>query len=330
MANTPNVKINKINETEVELEGGITWEELKKYQAESLKYFQGAVKLPGFREGHIPENVLREKVGPMAILEDMAERALRDIYPSIIIDNKIEAIDRPNIMITKIAEGSPLGFKIKQTVLPLFDLPDYKKIAGKINKKLDDEDKGIEVTDEELNKVIEEIKKARKEQAGGDAEKITDLTDEERANVKANMQNDKELRARDKRRMAIVDGLLAETKITVPSVLIEKQMDRFMLEMKGNIESMKIKWEDYIKHLKKSESEIREGGRVDAEKRVKTELILEQLGKEAKIEADQAEIDKEVNHILEHHKNADPENVRDYVSNILRNTKVFEFLESLR
>ncbi|HEY4515098.1 MAG TPA: trigger factor [Candidatus Paceibacterota bacterium] len=320
------VKINKLNETEIEITGEITRETFEKYREESEKYLGASLNLDGFRKGHVPVSVMKERLGPMVILEEMAERALREIYPNIIMENKIEAIDRPHISITKIAEGSPLGYKIRQTILPIFDLPEYKKIAKEVNKKLDSEDKGNAVTDEELNKVVEDITKARKE---SNSEK-GDLTDEEKSNVRANMQQDKDLRARDKRRMAIVDGLLADTKIIVPSVLIEKQMDRFMNEMKGNLENMRLSWEDYLKHTKKTEAEVREGGRSDAEKRVKTELLLAELAKAEKIEPDEAELEKEVANILSQHKNADPEGVRDYVAGIMRNTKVFELLENLK
>lgn len=316
--------------------GEIAWADFEKFKSEAVAHMANHVDLPGFRKGHVPENILREKLGPMAILEEMAERAIRDIYPNIIVENKIEAIGRPNIAITKIAEGSPLGFKIRQSVLPEIKLPDYKKIAEEVNKKLEADEKvrdAKNVSEQELNDVLAEIKKAREKEAESkqNEEKsglLKELSDQEKENVRKNLEHEKALRAKDKRRIALVDAILDKTDIALPNILIERQMDRFVDEMRDNLSRMQIKLEDYLTRAKKTEAEIREGSRKDAEKRVKTQLLLETVSKAEKIDAPKEEVEQELKHILEHYKKADPESARDYVSTIIRNTKVFELLES--
>ena len=320
----------------MEIAGEITWIDFEKFKSASLAHMANHVDLPGFRKGHVPENILREKLGPMTILEEMAERAIRDIYPNIIVENKIEAIGRPNIAITKIAEGSPLGFKIRQSVLPEIKLPDYKKIAEEVNKKLEADEKvrdAKNVSEQELNDVLAEIKKAREKEAESkqNEEKsglLKELSDQEKENVRKNLEHEKALRAKDKRRIALVDAILDKTDIALPNILIERQMDRFVDEMRDNLSRMQIKLEDYLTRAKKTEAEIREGSRKDAEKRVKTQLLLETVSKAEKIDAPKEEVEQELKHILEHYKKADPESARDYVSTIIRNTKVFELLES--
>jgi len=316
--------------------GEIAWADFEKFKSEAVAHMANHVDLPGFRKGHVPENILREKLGPMTILEEMAERAIRDIYPNIIVENKIEAIGRPNIAITKIAEGSPLGFKIRQSVLPEIKLPDYKKIAEEVNKKLEADEKvrdAKNVSEQELNDVLAEIKKAREKEAESkqNEEKsglLKELSDQEKENVRKNLEHEKALRAKDKRRIALVDAILDKTDIALPNILIERQMDRFVDEMRDNLSRMQIKLEDYLTRAKKTEAEIREGSRKDAEKRVKTQLLLETVSKAEKIDAPKEEVEQELKHILEHYKKADPESARDYVSTIIRNTKVFELLES--
>ncbi|MEK7535666.1 MAG: trigger factor [Patescibacteria group bacterium] len=130
------VKITELSATEIEITGEIAWEEFEKYRPQALAHLKEHTELPGFRKGNVPENILREKLGPMKILDEMAGLALRATYPKIIAENKIEAIDRPRINVTKIAEGSPLGFKITQTVLPKIKLPDYHSIAKTISKEI--------------------------------------------------------------------------------------------------------------------------------------------------------------------------------------------------
>ena len=57
--------------------------------------------------------------------------ALSEYYPKILEENKIDAISRPEISITKLARKNPLGFKIKTATMPEMKLPDYKQIAKK-------------------------------------------------------------------------------------------------------------------------------------------------------------------------------------------------------
>ncbi|HEY4493371.1 MAG TPA: trigger factor [Candidatus Paceibacterota bacterium] len=329
-----NINVKAISPTVIEISGEISQDLFESFRPEAIGHLASSVELPGFRKGHVPENILRERLGPMAILEEMAERAIRGAYPKIIVDNKIEAIGRPAVAITKIAEDSPLGFKITQTVLPEIKLPEYKKIAIETNARIDADQKSKDaenVSEQELSDVLAEIKKAREKEASDkkedDKTEPKDLTDEEKENVRKNLEHEKKLRSKDKRRIAIVDSILEKTDIALPKVLVERHMDRFMGEMRENLTRMQVKFEDYLARTKKTEAEIRETSRTDAEKRVKTQLLLEALAKEEKIEIPEAEVEQELGHILEHYKNADPEAAHDYVLTIMRNTKVFELLE---
>jgi hypothetical protein len=109
--------------------------------------------MPGFRPGHIPEAILIQKVGEMALITDMAEHALEDAYREIVRHHEIDVVGHPQVSITKLAKDNPLGFSITVPVMPEFSLPDYKKIASGINKDKESKD----VTDAEVEAQIEEI-----------------------------------------------------------------------------------------------------------------------------------------------------------------------------
>ncbi len=127
------VNLKQLPNAEIEISGELSGEQFAAYRAPALKQLHQTVTIDGFRPGHIPENVLVAKLGKEKILLEMAELALREHYPKIITENKIAAIGRPEITITKIATDNPLGFKIKTAVEPTVKLPDYKKIAREIN-----------------------------------------------------------------------------------------------------------------------------------------------------------------------------------------------------
>ena len=161
----PKISIQKLLNSVIEIEGEIEANIFESYFAKALKKISENIELPGFRKGKAPENVLLANVKEMHILEEMAELALGEYYPKIIAGEnngeKIDAIGRPDISITKLARNNPLGFKIKVAILPEIKLSDYKKIAKKILNNVKIEEKNIIVTDEDLENTIMDIRKSR-------------------------------------------------------------------------------------------------------------------------------------------------------------------------
>lgn len=139
--------------SQVKIEGEIPYEELQKYRTKVIKSLGKNMEIDGFRKGHVPEKVVAERVGEMALVTEMAERAIAAVYPEALKALKIEAIGYPQINITKIAPENPLGFSATVAILPKITLPDYKKIAKDINK----DKASTEVTDEEVTKQINDI-----------------------------------------------------------------------------------------------------------------------------------------------------------------------------
>ena len=119
-----NIKIAKLPDSEVEVNGEIAAEKLATFRKAALEYLGQHVTIDGFRKGKVPEKMLVGKVGEMTILEEMAELAISKLYPDLLVELKIDAICRPEIALTKIAVGSYLSFKIKTAVMPEVVLPD--------------------------------------------------------------------------------------------------------------------------------------------------------------------------------------------------------------
>jgi FKBP-type peptidyl-prolyl cis-trans isomerase (trigger factor) len=91
---------------------------------------------------------------------------------------------------------------------------------------------------------------------------------------------------------------------------------------------MGIKFEEYLKHLKKTVEDLRKEFQKDAEKKAKLSLILNEIAKLEKITPDETEVEKEVSHLLSMYKEADPERARAHVESVLINEKIFQFLET--
>jgi FKBP-type peptidyl-prolyl cis-trans isomerase (trigger factor) len=344
--------IKPLEKSRVEIVGSITPEVWQKYRSEALKHINEHVTIDGFRKGMVPENVLIAKVGDIAVLEEMAEHAMSKAYIEIIIDNKIDAIGKPEIQVTKLAKDNPLEFRIVTAVVPEVKLPDYKKLAQKEVAKQNPDD--VKVTEKDLEDTIVRIRKSRASHEGHDHATMTpeehekaveaslpDLTDDFvktlgdfadvpdfKNKLSTMVAEEKRQTAIEKTRIHIADAIADGSKIDLPEIMLESELHRTESQFNADMERMGVKLEDYLKHAKKTIDEIRAEWRPHAEKKAKLQLILNAIAQKENIRPDAAEVEAEVNHIVEHYKEADREHATAYAETVLTNEKVFQFLES--
>jgi FKBP-type peptidyl-prolyl cis-trans isomerase (trigger factor) len=348
--NFSNIKAIPLPESEIEITGELSVEFIDSCRSKALKELNKKTNLPGFRSGHIPENILVKNLGEMKVLEEAAEIALGEEYHSILKKADITPIGQPIVAITKLAPGIPLEFKITTATEPIFDLPDYKKIAKESTKE-----NTVTVEEHEVEAVIQEI---RREKAHHDlhqtlghdhhdhppiedkdlaevndefARSVGEFTDliQFKEKIKENLGKEKEFRAKEKKRLEIVQNLLKVTKIPVPKVLVEAELSKMLAQFRDDVVRAGMKFEDYLTSIKKTEEDIKNDWRTKAEDRVKSELLIAKIGEVEKIEPEEAELEKEAQHLLEHYPDADPLRARIYIYTMMRNEKVFEFLEKL-
>ena len=96
------------------------------------------------------------------------------------------------------------------------------------------------------------------------------------------MLSEKEQKEEAKRRVALIDALVAGVSIEIPDVLVESELERMLSEMKNDVSRMGLSWTDYLKHLKKTEDDMKKDWNEAAEKRVKFELLSGHIAKTEK------------------------------------------------
>ena len=149
---------------------------------------------------------------------------------------------------------------------------------------------------------------------------------------KEEVSEENKAQEKERRRMEILEKAAEEIKQDMPKFLVEAEKDKMAEEMKRNIAQMGLKWDDYLKHIKKTEEELKKDWEKDAVKRVKYGLILDQMAEQEKIEIPAEELEKETAAMIECHKNLgqnlDKERVKHYLFGIMRNEKLFQILEA--
>lgn len=355
------VSIKKLEGSRVEITASLPAAVWESERSRAIKALNEAVSIDGFRKGNIPENILVSKIGEMAVLEEMAELAIPQAYMQIIIDEKIDAIGRPEVSVMKIAKGNPLEFKAVTAVVPEVKLPDYKKLAAAEMKKAEKADAGI--SDKELDEAILRIRKMHASHEGHDhlsadrqdknmtpeehektvMDSLPELTDDFvkklgnfsdvpdfKDKLSKMLSEDKKDANREKARIAIADAISEKAEADIPAVMTDIEISRTESQFKADIERMGVKLEDYLKHAKKTIEDVRKEWAPHAEKKAKLQLILNEIARIESIKPTAQEIEAEVKHIIEHYKDADRERAATYAETVLTNEKVFQFLEGQR
>jgi trigger factor len=100
-----------------------------------------------------------------------------------------------------------------------------------------------------------------------------------------------------------------------------------LYRLEADITNVGLKFEDYLKQINKTEADLRNEWRADAEKRAKLQMIIHSISEKEKLAPTEEEIEKDVLKITEMYKDADPARARAYVEQMMENEKVFNFLE---
>jgi trigger factor len=145
--------------------------------------------------------------------------------------------------------------------------------------------------------------------------------------VKENLHLEKEQKLREKRRSAIIEKLIAETKADLPEVIVEGELANMLTQMKADITRFGGTWEDYLTHSKKTEEELKATWRTDAEKRATSQLLLHKIAQVEKLTATDEEIEVELVRLLATVQDADENRAKAYLYQALTNEKVLKFLE---
>ena len=353
------IKIKKLPKSEVEMEVSLAADFLVSARKKAVGLYGESLEISGFRKGHIPENIIIERVGEAKILEEATDILLREHFPKSIEQEKLDIIGQPKISITKLAIGNPVEFKATFAVMPEFELPEYKKIAASSKHLASSKEKeeDLEASEKEVADVLLQIRKNKahfdwhknnpdeKEHnhPSLDLEKEENLPelndefakeagnfknlDELKEKVKENIVAEKKIRNTEKIRASIIEELVKNTKIELPEILIESEINKSLAQMKNDIERMSGKFDEYLTQAKKSEEDLRKDFRESSEKKAKIQLIFNKIAEAEKIEPNKEIIENEIKEVMKHYPDASETNARIYVATILINKEVLKLLE---
>jgi trigger factor len=110
------------------------------------------LRIPGFRKGKVPPQVVLQRVGREAVLDEAVRKALPDWYEEALGDAGVTPVGEPNLDLDELPEkGSPLAFTIEVGVRPKATLGEYKGLE--VGRRESEVSK--ETIDEEIERLRE-------------------------------------------------------------------------------------------------------------------------------------------------------------------------------
>lgn len=127
-------EIKNIGDTEVRFTITATEQDLLPYKQVALKKLAAQVKLPGFRQGMAPLNLVEKNVDQQLLQTEFLDIVLSDLYAKAADSGKVRPVTRPEVALKKFVPFTALEFEVSTHVMGKIKLPDYKKM--KLAKKL--------------------------------------------------------------------------------------------------------------------------------------------------------------------------------------------------
>lgn len=95
--------------------------------------------------------------------------------------------------------------------------------------------------------------------------------------IESNIKSEKEHEAHHQADEELISQLLKISTVEISETLISKELERMLEEMKAQLDQYKIKYEDYLAQIKKTEQELKDSWNENAKKRVATSLAVRAL-----------------------------------------------------
>ena len=153
-------------------------DELERAFQDVVEEYRTRVQLPGFRKGRVPRNVIELQFGH-SMEHEVLERAVKRSYEAVVKERDIHPVSYPTIEKIEFARGKPLTYEAQVDIRPHVTPKDY---LG-----LDVDSKETEITDEQVDKAVDDLRQrtaewAPVERPAGDGDAV--LVDYTRLNAK--------------------------------------------------------------------------------------------------------------------------------------------------
>ena len=140
-----------------------------------------------------------------------------------------------------------------------------------------------------------------------------DTLDEYKKDVEKKLAEKKEIEANSKNEDAVVAKVVENATMEITDKMIDAQAENMVQDMARRMQSQGLSLDMYLKYTGMTVEQMKEQARPDAEKRIRTRLVLEAVAKAENIQISDEKVDEEVAKMAEAYK-MEVEKLKSYMS----------------
>lgn len=118
--------------------------------------------------------------------------------------------------------------------------------------------------------------------------------EELKSDVRSNLEKETEAKAKNEMRNSLVEKVSANTEVEIPTVMVEQQIDNMLMELNYQLQYQGLNLQQLLSMTGRDVAELREERKADAQKLVKSSLVLEAIAKAENIEVSEEEFTAEL------------------------------------
>ena len=269
-------EIKKIDSTKREISVEVSGDIVKNKFKEVFEKIGKDAKVPGFRPGHVPGDILEKNFSSQAH-EMVLRELIPELYHQVLDKEGLEVVELPGITDVKLDRAN-LSFKAAVEVSPQIQLKSYKGLA--INYKK------IEVSADELKRNIDSLKESRKVDSIDDnfarGLGYPDVGELEKA-VERQIFLEKENQQRQRIEQDILQGLTRDLNIKLPQSMVNRQLQDLLRQAKIDLALKGVPKEK----IEEQEKELSQKLNPAAESQVRIYLVLAEIAKKENMPQDE-------------------------------------------
>ncbi|MBR6707701.1 MAG: trigger factor [Clostridia bacterium] len=117
---------------------------------------------------------------------------------------------------------------------------------------------------------------------------------EYREDIRRQLQERADKNADTEMENSLLQSAVDASDCDIPEAMIESELDTIMREMQMRMAYQGLRMEDFLRYTGQTEEQVRENYRSEAHNRVKTQLVLEAIGKAENIQVSDEEVDEAI------------------------------------
>lgn len=158
-----------------------------------------------------------------------------------------------------------------------------------------------------------------------------DTIKELKESIKEKLEEENKSRAKYETEDEAIKIVCDSVEIEIPSGMIETEIDNMVKDIEARLSYQGLKLDQYLNMINKTEEDFRKEYEEQAQKSVKSRLVLEAIVKDAKIEITDEELNEKIKEMATNYGKKEEElikneNLKDYLSNNMKIEKAIKFI----